>query len=142
MKNITIELPYVAVSLHLADILIKNQFIAFNSSDEITVIIDVRYCEVTNKYFLDYLVSQIKKYEQVKSILKRGDGPPAAEVLDSVVDAKYSALDFEIMLDTLATNMNKEIDSVGEYISVSYSVPNLEDLAIALLKRGFIIAKE
>lgn len=142
MKHITLKLPNIAVSLALADILIKNNFLSFNLKEEIVVIIDVRDCEITNKYFLDYLISQIKKYSQVKSIIRRGDGPPAVKEIDANVDISYSALDFEILIDTLANNMTAELKSVGEYCSLKYTVPSLENLAIALLQRGFKLDKE
>lgn len=141
MRHVTINLPRIAVSLTLADILVKDKFISFNTKEDTVVIINGKNCEITNKYFLDYLLSQIKKNEQVKAILRR-QGPPALAAIDSAITASYTALDFEIMLDTLATNMTEEVDSVGEYVSVSYTVSNLETLAIALLQRGFIIAKE
>lgn len=37
--------------------------------------------------------------------------------------------------------MEEELESVGEYVSIQYTVKSLEDFAVKLLQNGVIISK-
>jgi hypothetical protein len=134
MNTVTIKLPRVAVATSLASSLIEKHHKEFTNGNVI-LIVDGHDCEITTPFFVDYFTSLIIKYPGIIEVIQH-HGP--AE-LKGVGDfhSEISGIDFNIMVDTLKSNMEKNIESIGEYVSITYEVSDIETLAIILLKRGF-----
>ena len=135
MKHVIITIPRIAISLPLANSLIEDALIGLEST-KVALIINGYDCVLTNAFFVHYLINKLSNYPLVKVVVRLG-GPDALQALDEIPNVSYSGSDFEIMMDTLKSNTVQEIDSIGSYVSVTYVVNNLEELAIKLLQKGF-----
>jgi hypothetical protein len=137
LEIITIKLPRIAVATGLANSLVEQHHDTLVKGN-VVLIINGHDCEISTRFFVDYFNALIMKYSGIEII--QFQGPPELAGIGSFYN-EISGIDFNILVDTIKSNIKTNIDSVGEYVSVTYEIPDIELFAINLLKRGFKLDK-